>query len=57
MPAELRERLVELFQWLDPGPGSTHLVSDISGWWRDPDVLAALGPALVAPFRAARPTV
>ncbi|MFF3869918.1 phosphoribosyltransferase family protein [Micromonospora sp. NPDC001898] len=57
MPAELSERLVELFRWIDPGPESTHLVSDVSGWWRDPAVLAELGPALVAPFRAARPTV
>ncbi|MEV1144334.1 phosphoribosyltransferase [Micromonospora sp. NPDC049799] len=57
MAAELSERLVELVRWIDPGPGATHLVSDVSGWWRDPDVLARLGPALVAPFRAARPTV
>ncbi|MCX4469087.1 phosphoribosyltransferase family protein [Micromonospora sp. NBC_01655] len=57
MPAELSERLVELFRWIDPGPESSHLVSDVSGWWRDPAVLAELGPALVAPFRAARPTV
>ncbi|MEV1331765.1 phosphoribosyltransferase family protein [Micromonospora costi] len=57
MPAELRERLVELLRWIDPGPAATHLVSDISGWWRDPEVLAALGPALVEPFRPARPTV
>ena len=57
MPAELRDRLVALFRWIDPGPGSTHLVSDVSGWWRDPGVLAALAPALVGPYRAARPTV
>jgi len=57
MPAELTGRLADLFRWIDPGPGTTHLVSDISGWWRDPEVLAELGPALVAPYRAARPTV
>ncbi|MFC8847071.1 MULTISPECIES: phosphoribosyltransferase family protein [unclassified Micromonospora] len=57
MPAELSERLVELFRWIDPGPQSTHLVSDVSGWWRDPAVLAGLGPALAAPFQDARPTV
>ncbi|MFJ6196823.1 phosphoribosyltransferase [Micromonospora sp. NPDC092111] len=57
MSAELCGRLVELFGWIDPGPGSSHLVSDTSGWWRDPQVLADLGPALVAPFRSARPTV
>ncbi|MGV9976650.1 phosphoribosyltransferase [Micromonospora wenchangensis] len=57
MTAALRTRLAELFAWVDPGPGSSHLVSDVSRWWRDPQVLAALGPALVAPFRTERPTV
>lgn len=57
MSTDLRRRLVDLFRWSDPGPESRHLVSDVSGWWRDPEVLAALGPALVAPFRAADPTV
>ncbi|NJP30694.1 phosphoribosyltransferase family protein [Micromonospora thermarum] len=57
MPAELSRRLTELIRWIDPGPGASHLVSDVSGWWRDPSVLADLGPALVEPFRSARPTV
>ena len=57
MATELCERLVELFRWVDTGPGSSHLVSDTSGWWRDPEVLAGLGSALVAPFRTAGPTV
>ncbi|BCJ59335.1 phosphoribosyltransferase family protein [Micromonospora endophytica] len=57
MAVELRARLIELFRWVDPGPGASHLVSDISGWWRDPMTLAALGPALVAPYRSAQPTV
>ncbi|MEV6691211.1 phosphoribosyltransferase [Micromonospora sp. NPDC051196] len=57
MSAELSKRLAELFRWVDPGPDASHLVSDVSGWWRDPTVLAELGPALVAPFRSARPTV
>ncbi|MDG4807027.1 phosphoribosyltransferase family protein [Micromonospora sp. WMMD1120] len=57
MSAELSRRLTALFQWVDPGPGASHLVSDISGWWRDAAVLAELGPALVAPYRTARPTV
>ncbi|WDZ86105.1 phosphoribosyltransferase family protein [Micromonospora cathayae] len=57
MSDELRRRLIELFRWSDPGPESTHLVSDVSGWWRDPVVLAALGPALVEPYRADAPTV
>ncbi|MER7168291.1 phosphoribosyltransferase family protein [Micromonospora sp. NPDC000207] len=55
--SDLVARLVDGFRWVDPGPTSTHLVSDVSGWWRDPQILSALGPALVAPFRTARPTV
>ncbi|HET6529332.1 MAG TPA: phosphoribosyltransferase family protein, partial [Actinoplanes sp.] len=33
------------------------LVSDRSGWWRDPVVLDALGPALGGLFPGAQPTV
>ena len=51
MHADLKKRLVERFRWIDPGPEATHLVSDVSGWWRDPDILARLGPALAEPFR------
>lgn len=57
VPSDLRKRLLELFRWVDPGPHSTHLVSDVSGWWHAPDVLAAIGPALADLFRAERPTV
>jgi adenine phosphoribosyltransferase len=57
MHAELTRRLVALFRWVDPGPHSDHLVSDCSGWWRDPSTLAALGPAMADLFRAERPTV
>jgi adenine phosphoribosyltransferase len=53
----LRQRLTELFRWVDPGPHSTHLVSDVSGWWREPATLAAVGPALAALFLRDRPTV
>ncbi|MGI5212486.1 phosphoribosyltransferase family protein [Plantactinospora sp. CA-290183] len=57
MRTELSRRLVEVFRWTDPGQGSTHLVSDVSGWWRDPDLLAGIGPALADLFRTERPTV
>lgn len=57
MDAEIRQRLIGLFRWVDPGPHSDHLVSDGSGWWRDPVALAALGPALADLFRAERPDV
>lgn len=55
--ADLVKRLVQTFRWIDPGPDSTHLVSDMSGWWRDAEILAALGPALADLFRQSRPTV
>jgi adenine phosphoribosyltransferase len=54
---DLKARLIDGFRWLDPGPHSTHLVSDISGWWRDPVVLANVGAALAGLFAADRPTV
>ena len=54
---DLKARLVEGFRWLDPGPHSTHLVSDVSGWWRDPFVLTHVGAALAGLFAAERPTV
>ncbi|MFY1674244.1 phosphoribosyltransferase family protein [Plantactinospora sp. WMMB334] len=57
MRVELRRRLIDAFRWTDPGPESTHLVSDVSGWWRDPAVLAGIGPALAEPYRADPPTV
>ncbi|MGI5146629.1 phosphoribosyltransferase family protein [Plantactinospora sp. CA-294935] len=57
MRAELSRRLVGAFRWTDPGPESTHLVSDVSGWWRDPAILAGLGPVLAEPFRTDPPTV
>jgi adenine phosphoribosyltransferase len=57
MAPDLRERLITAFRWTDPGPDSDVLVSDRSGWWRDPAILASLGPALGALFPGAQPTV
>jgi adenine phosphoribosyltransferase len=54
---DLRKRLIHAFRWIDPGPESSHLVSDMSGWWRDAEILAALGPALADLYRSSRPTV
>jgi adenine phosphoribosyltransferase len=55
--ADLRDHLRSGFRWTDPGDGSDYLVSDRSGWWRDPVILTGLGDALADLFRAARPTV
>jgi adenine phosphoribosyltransferase len=45
---ELTDRLRNALRWVDLGPGSAYLVSDRTGWWRDPVLLGALGPALAA---------
>jgi adenine phosphoribosyltransferase len=55
--SDLRDRLRSAFRWTDPGPDSQVLVSDRSGWWRDPVILDDLGPALAALFPDAAPTV
>jgi adenine phosphoribosyltransferase len=49
--ADLRAALVAAFRWAGPG------ISDPSGWWREPAVLARLGPALAALHADALPTV
>jgi adenine phosphoribosyltransferase len=54
---DLRDRLRAAFRWTDPGDGSGYLVSNRSGWWRDPLILSGLGDALGDLFRQARPTV
>ncbi|GAB3414034.1 phosphoribosyltransferase [Flindersiella endophytica] len=54
--SDLRTRLKSTFQWLGDRTDSSYQ-AELSGWWRDPDLLAALGPALAAPFEAAAPTV
>jgi adenine phosphoribosyltransferase len=55
--ADLRNRLIDTFRWTDPGPDSESVVSDRSGWWRDPHILDDLGPALAALFPGSAPTV
>jgi adenine phosphoribosyltransferase len=55
--SDLCDRLRSAFRWTDPGPGSEVLVSDRSGWWRDPRILDELGPALAGLFPHAKPTV
>ena len=48
MEPDLRVALRRALRWTDPGPAATHLVSDRSGWWRDPALLGGLGAALGA---------
>jgi len=55
--ADLRDRLRAAFRWTDPGPSNDYVVSDRSGWWRDPLILSGVGDALADLFRDARPTI
>lgn len=57
MDPHLRDHLRNGFRWTDPGPHSDVLVSDRSGWWRDPVLLRRLGPALAGMFADAAPGV
>ncbi|MFV2017936.1 phosphoribosyltransferase family protein [Micromonospora sp. LOL_023] len=57
MTDQIRHLLIAAFRWHDPGPGSSHLVSDASGWWREPAILAGIGPALATLVAADQPTV
>ncbi len=57
MNDDLRDLLRSAFRWTDLGPGHDYMVSDRSGWWRDPRILDRLGPALADLFRDDRPTV
>jgi len=54
---DLRDLMRRQFRWTNPGPHSAHLVSDRSGWWRDPAVLGGIGPALAALVADAAPDV
>lgn len=57
MTSDLRDRLIAAFRWTDPGPDSEVLVSDRSGWWRDPHILDSLGLGLGSLFAHESPTV
>ncbi|GAA0564242.1 phosphoribosyltransferase family protein [Paractinoplanes ferrugineus] len=57
MAVDLGDRLRSAFRWTDPGDGSGYLVSNRSGWWRDPSIIAGVGEALGDLFRASSPTV
>lgn len=52
----LAERLRETFAWVGDG-GTTTTLADRTGWLRDPEVLAAIGPALARLFHDDAPTV
>ena len=52
----VREGLCARFVWRGDR-GAEHFYGDVTGWWRDPRLLADLGPALADLVRPLRPTV
>lgn len=57
MTPDLRALLKAAFRWTEPEPGSGLLVSDRSGWWRDPQIIDGLGAGLAGLFPDTEPTV
>jgi len=55
-PAPLAERLRTAFAWRSDRP-DRHSYADMTGWWRDPELLRELGPALADLHAARRPTI
>jgi adenine phosphoribosyltransferase len=47
--SELRARLRAAFAWRGDAT-DLHRYADVTGWWRDADILGAIGPALAALF-------
>ncbi|PPK71122.1 phosphoribosyltransferase family protein [Actinokineospora auranticolor] len=56
MSPELRTRLRDRFAWRGDRTDDS-VFADLTGWWRDPDLLRDLGPALAGLFADTEPTV
>lgn len=54
--AQLKAHMAGLFEWKFSRT-SQYRYYDLLPWWRDPDVLAGVGPLLAEPFRASGATV
>jgi adenine phosphoribosyltransferase len=54
--AELHRRLIAAFRWRTDRSGESE-VADVTGWWRDPLLLADLGAGLADLYRDSTPTV
>jgi adenine phosphoribosyltransferase len=54
--SRLRSRLRDAFVWRGDSTDET-LYADVTGWWRDAELLRLLGPALAHLFRERTPTV
>ena len=47
--SELQDRLKSAFLWREDRVQDTYR-ADITGWWRDPEILSELGPSLAGLF-------
>lgn len=54
--SEVRARLRQSFAWRGDRTDE-HRYADVTGWWREPELLRDLGPALARLFADGRPTV
>lgn len=52
----MRAELRSTFQWMTAG-NERHGYADVTRWWRSPELLPRLGPALASLFAEERPTV
>ncbi|GAB3840069.1 phosphoribosyltransferase family protein [Dactylosporangium cerinum] len=53
---QVRARLRDAFVWRGDSTDESRY-ADVTGWWRDPELLQLLGPALAGLFAEAAPTV
>src|SRR4051794_30819102 len=53
---EIRRRMKAAFRW-QSDRWDKHDAADVTGWWRDPELLAEIGPALADLIADERPTV
>ncbi len=53
---DVRDRLKAAFAWRGDRTDE-HRLADVTGWWRDPELIAQLGPALAALRGSAEPSL
>lgn len=53
---DLRERLIDSFRWIGDRTDRDYR-ADVTGWWRDPEIVGNIGSGLAELFRDERPTV
>lgn len=54
--SELRDQLRASFRWIGDRTDPDYR-ADVTGWWRDPEIVGQIGAALAGMFSDQRPTV